>query len=111
MADKDAKKRAKAAGLNEEGIVTDVDSLGLKEAQAAQDKIDEKGYMGVTPDPTPDENYSTLTPPDAPTPETDPDLWLKARAASHGVPKEAVDRTAIEVERDKAASSKSSKEE
>lgn len=40
------------------------------------------GFFGYEVDPTPDENYSVQTPPDAPTPETDPDAHAKAREAA-----------------------------
>lgn len=39
--------------------------------QAMFDEAHEKGYFGISPDPTPRENYTLLTPADAPTPETD----------------------------------------
>lgn len=48
---------------------------GQKELQEKFDEAQEKGYFGVTPDPTPNENY-TLQGQGAgkPTPETDDDL-------------------------------------
>jgi hypothetical protein len=48
---------------------------GQKEVQEAFDEANEKGYFGVTSDPTPDENYTFLgAAAGKPTPETDPDL-------------------------------------
>ncbi len=48
-----------------------------RELQKVMDEAEKKGYLGVVPDPTPNENYSLETPPDAPTPETDPKLAAK----------------------------------
>lgn len=48
--------------------------LGQAEMQERMDEINRQGRIGGTPDPTPDVNYSLLTPPDAPTPETHADL-------------------------------------
>ncbi len=45
-----------------------------KELQKQADKEAEQGFSGTKVDPTPNENYSLETPPDAPTPETDPKL-------------------------------------
>ena len=45
-----------------------------------QEEVDERnelGFIGVKVDPTPNENYSAQNP-DAPTPETDPELAAKA---------------------------------
>lgn len=50
------------------------EDLGQAEVQERMDEATKAGFIGGTPDPTPDANYSLLTPPDAPTPETDPDL-------------------------------------
>jgi len=55
------------------------DDLGADQVQKMVDKEEEQGYRGAKVDPTPDENYSTQTPPDAPTPETDPEAARKAR--------------------------------
>ena len=55
---------------------------GQAEVQEKFDKIEEKGYIGVVPDPTPNEHYSLETDPDAPTPETDPELAKKV--GDHG---------------------------
>jgi hypothetical protein len=45
---------------------------GKKELQAAFDEAQEKGYFGVTPDPTPNENYTLKgVASGKPTPETD----------------------------------------
>jgi hypothetical protein len=46
-------------------------SSGEDQVKAAFDEAAEKGYFGYSPDPTPRENYSLQTPPDAPTPETE----------------------------------------
>lgn len=59
-------------------------NLGQDEVQANKDEEEDKGYFGTSPDPTPDENYSMLTPPDAPTPETDPKLAQDASASALG---------------------------
>lgn len=58
--------------------------VGQDEVQAKMDLHTEQGFIGQTPDPTPNENYSMETPPDAPTPETDPELRAAAQAASTG---------------------------
>lgn len=58
--------------------------LGQAQMQERVDRMNEKGYMGGTPDPTPDVNYTLLTPPDAPTPETDPDLKAQVDANVRG---------------------------
>lgn len=50
---------------------------GAREAYNLED-ANEVGFFGKEVDPTPDENYSLLTPPDAPTPETDPELAAAA---------------------------------
>lgn len=50
------------------------EDLGQAEVQERMDAATSSGFIGGTPDPTPDAHYSLLTPPDAPTPETDPDL-------------------------------------
>jgi len=55
--------------------------IGQAEVQEKFDKLEEDGFLGTQVDPTPNENYSMETPPDAPTPETDPELAAKARAA------------------------------
>jgi hypothetical protein len=51
--------------------------LGQAEMQERFDRINAEGKIGSTPDPTPDENYSLLTPPNAPTPETNAELQAK----------------------------------
>lgn len=53
--------------------------LGQKELQETFDKANEQGFFGVEVDPTPNENYSLETPPDAPTPETDAKLAAEVR--------------------------------
>lgn len=40
------------------------------------------GFFGREVDPTPDENYSLQTPPDAPTPETDAVAFTNAQKAA-----------------------------
>lgn len=47
-----------------------------------QETAHEVGFFGLEVDPTPDENYSLLTPPDAPTPETDPEAFAAAQSAA-----------------------------
>lgn len=47
--------------------------LGQDQVQEKMDEINEQGFFGGNPDPTPRENYTLQTPPDAPTPETDKD--------------------------------------
>jgi hypothetical protein len=48
--------------------------LGQAEVQANMDKATEQGYIGETPDPTPNEAYTVQgAASGAPTPETDPD--------------------------------------
>jgi hypothetical protein len=46
--------------------------------QKAADEAADKGFYGDKVDPTPNENYSLETAPDAPTPETDRDAAEKA---------------------------------
>ena len=56
------------------------DDAGQAEVQAASDDATEKGYFGVTPDPTPNENYTLRgVTSGAPTPETDAEQADKAR--------------------------------
>ena len=57
---------------------------GQAELQEIFDEAEEKGYFGTVPDPTPNENYSLETPPDAPTPETDANAAREAREATAG---------------------------
>lgn len=45
--------------------------LGQDQVQQKVDEAAEQGFFGTAADPTPRENYSLQTPPDAPTPETD----------------------------------------
>jgi hypothetical protein len=90
----------KQAGDRHEGVSDDLDA-GQAEVQARFDEINEKGFVGQTVDPTPPENYSTQTPDDAPTPETDNDLFDEGREAAIGRPREAVDRSAAEIAADK----------
>jgi hypothetical protein len=64
----------------------DVGQSEVKENLAAEQ---ERGGSGVSPDPTPNENYTLQTPPDAPTPETDPELAAQAGVSGrfdHGGP-------------------------
>ena len=49
--------------------------LGQAEVQERMDEINEKGYLGSVPDPTPNENYTVAgVTSGAATPETDPEL-------------------------------------
>lgn len=98
MAGKDTPK--KAAGSTRNSSPTE--DAGQAEVQARFDEEQEKGYRGFAPDPTPNENYSLETGPDAPTPETDPELSREARAAS-GVGMSALDAAARSREAVKAA--------
>lgn len=95
MEEADPKKRAAAAGLNPEGINTDPDP-GLEKLQERVDKWEEQGYIGITPDPTPPENYTLQTPQDAPTPETDPELFEKARLAALGNPLKNIEESSVQ---------------
>lgn len=53
------------------------------EVQEAADKATEKGYIGIVPDPTPNENYTVAgVTAGKPTPETDDKLAAEARAAA-----------------------------
>lgn len=58
--------------------------VGQAEVQERVDAEEAKGFRGQNVDPTPNENYSMETPPDAPTPETDPALAAAAKAAVDG---------------------------
>ncbi len=51
-----------------------LDDSGAAEVQERMDAITAQGFVGTKTDPTPNENYSLQTPPDAPTPETDAKL-------------------------------------
>ena len=77
MATKDTQK--KDASSTRGSSQTDA---GQAEIQATFDEAAKKGYFGSAPDPTPNENYSLRTPPDAPTPETDPASAREARKAT-----------------------------
>lgn len=72
--------------------------LGQADMQTRMDEINRQGYIGGTPDPTPDENYSLLTPPDAPTPETHPELAAQLDANVRG--NRLTDTTLAGVQRD-----------
>lgn len=57
-----------------------------KQVQKAVDKAEEKGYLGVEVDPTPDSHYSVAGVLEGkPTPETDADLAAEARNTSSGL--------------------------
>lgn len=59
----------------EEGGLKKGGELGGKEVQAKMDEETEKGYRGIVPDPTPNENYTVAgVTSGAPTPENNPDL-------------------------------------
>ena len=58
--------------------------VGQKEVQERVDAEEAQGFRGQNVDPTPNENYSMETPPDAPTPETDAKLAAEAKAAVDG---------------------------
>jgi hypothetical protein len=53
--------------------------------QEQADEATEKGFVGESVDPTPNENYSLQTPPDAPTPETHPDAAEEANKRTSAV--------------------------
>jgi hypothetical protein len=56
--------------------------LGASEAQEKMDAIQEKGYFGRVPDPTPNEHYTVGgVIKGKPTPETDKEQYAKARDA------------------------------
>jgi len=96
--ERDPKKRAESLGLNPKGISTE--PYDVSEAQAAEDAVQEKGFLGVVPDPTPNENYeasNSAKENDLPTPETDRDLYDEARNASLGHPRDAVERNSAEI--------------
>lgn len=46
---------------------TKSDDAGSDEVQAKADEAEEKGYIGTTPDPFPNEAYSLKSGPDSPT--------------------------------------------
>lgn len=50
-----------------------------KDVQAQFDEAAERGYFGLEVDPTPRENYTLQTPPDAPVPENDEKAWQAAQ--------------------------------
>lgn len=56
------------------------DDAGQKEVQENMDEINEKGYLGEVPDPTPNENYTVEgVTQGKPTPETDSELANEVR--------------------------------
>jgi hypothetical protein len=56
---------------------------GVEQVQQQVQAEDEQGYIGFTPDPTPNENYTFAgRAAGAPVPETDPELARQAREAS-----------------------------
>ena len=74
---KDATKSGASSSPTKKG-----GDAGQAEVQEKFDAAAEKGHFGFTPDPTPNENYSLETPPDAPTPENDAEAEAKARKAA-----------------------------
>lgn len=83
----------KNTGVNEgtgEGLSLEGDA-GIAEVQEKFDAINERGFVGETTDPTPNENYSLeggadpKTGSTGPTPETDPELAREADAAARGL--------------------------
>jgi hypothetical protein len=77
-------------GRNVEG------DAGASEVDERMNDAAEKGYFGIVTDPTPNENYSLETGQDAPTPETDADLFDEARDAALGHPLRDIELTAAE---------------
>lgn len=57
---------------------------GIAQVQARVDEANRKGYLGVVPDPTPNENY-TVAGNDLPTPETDRDLQRQLQDRSREI--------------------------
>lgn len=93
----DAAERQAALGFNADGIDTSPDA-GQAQLQEAQNNIDAKGFIGAVPDPTPNANYAGVnSTPDnnLPTPETDEELFDKAREASLGHPLRNVERSSV----------------
>jgi hypothetical protein len=92
--------------------VSDSGDAGEAEVAERMNAAAEKGFFGIVTDPTPNENYSLETPDDAPTPETDADLFDEARASAVGHPLKDIDKTAAErAHAEKASSSRSAKRE
>lgn len=88
----DAKSRAEAKVGNPEGI--NVEPHDVTELQERVDEIQEQGYMGDVPDPTPNENYTVEgVTSGKPTPETDPDLWQEAHDAAVGNPLKNIEQS------------------
>lgn len=85
---KDAKNSEASSSPTKKG-----GDAGQAEMQERFDAAAEKGYFGHAPDPTPNENYSLETGPDAPTPETDAALEGEARKAA-GLGKGALEHRA-----------------
>lgn len=91
----DAKERAASAGLNPDGI--DDSPMDVSSLQEAFDRVNERGFMGTVPDPTPNENYTVEgVGKGLPTPETDPDLYDQARDAAIGHPLRDIDRSSAQ---------------
>lgn len=74
MSEKQTSQSRKTADSTNQGV-------GQDQIQSAFDEANEKGYFGVTPDPTPNENYTIKgVIKNAPTPETDDGLRDEANA-------------------------------
>jgi hypothetical protein len=75
------KKAEKAVAKDPEGVA----EKGNAEVQKATDEAEAQGYRGVSPDPTPRENYTVAgVTAGKPTPETDEKLAEKAHEGIFG---------------------------
>lgn len=68
------------------GVDPDATALGAAQVQDAVDTIEDHGYQGVSPDPTPRAHYSVQgVLAGKPTPETDPEQAAKAVASARAL--------------------------
>jgi len=75
------KKAQKAVDKDPEGVA----EKGNAQVQEETDKAEDKGYRGVSPDPTPRDHYTVAgVTAGKPTPETDPDLAAEAHEGIFG---------------------------
>lgn len=75
-----ADARAAEAERKAQGLPSADRDAGAAQMQDMVDAAEAKGYIGVSPDPTPRENYSVKgVTSGKPTPETDPEMAAKAQ--------------------------------
>jgi hypothetical protein len=78
---KEQAKAAKAVDADAEGVAEE----GNAQVQQQVDAIEEKGYLGYSPDPTPRDHYTVKgVGAGKPTPETDEKAAAKAQSGIYG---------------------------